>query len=45
MPVDMAKALKADQVVSAPAPKAVAAPAPAPQKSAMAQAVEDDEMF
>lgn len=29
----------------APAPKAVAAPAPAPQKSAMAQAVEDDEMF
>jgi alpha/beta superfamily hydrolase len=29
----------------APVPKAVAAPAPAPQKSAMAQAVEDDEMF
>jgi len=29
----------------APAPKAVAAPAPAPAKSAMAQAVEDDEMF
>ena len=29
----------------APAPKAVAAPAPAPKKSAMAQAVEDDEMF
>ena len=29
----------------APAPKAVAAAAPAPQKSAMAQAVEDDEMF
>ena len=31
--------------VPPPAPKAVAAPAPAPQKSAMAQAVEDDEMF
>ena len=29
----------------APAPKAVAAPAAAPAKSAMAQAVEDDEMF
>ena len=29
----------------APAPKAVAALAPAPKKSAMAQAVEDDEMF
>ena len=40
MPVDMAaKALKADQVVSAPAPKAASA------KSVMAAAVEDDEMF
>jgi hypothetical protein len=28
-----------------PAPKAVAAPAPAPAKSAMAAAIEDDEMF
>ena len=45
--MDQSDAEYTAQVAAPPAaaPKAVAAPAPAPQKSAMAQAVEDDEMF